>query len=787
MNIGQEYTYWEFIKEHGVVIPLIQRDYAQGREGKEDLRKRFLGDLKSALDTPKPIVLDFVYGVKDDDNHIIPLDGQQRLTTLWLLHWYIFLKSERNAMKDTLDVFRSFTYQTRISSRSFCEALCDHDHFIELRDSQKIREDIVGQTWFMSEWEQDPTVKAMLNMLGGKEQSIETVFCGCNKDKFLSYWKALIGTVDKCPIVFYYLPIDGEVLQNPDDIYIKMNARGEHLTDFENFKADLIKHVGENKGAWACFDEQHPELALSKLIDDDWTNVFWNDLENKACVDPLPSVDKQFFAFLNRFFLNRILKEISLSEKEMNTFGTEDFKYDNDSKETKQLRLFFYLYSNKEAEVGLSGYRDFQIYKDAEVITSDAFQDLKQVFQGLTELLKGQKYVEKRRNVFRSTWGSNNADENGKNEDKQFYFLPRLSDGKDSDSESVIPITQPQRVVFYGICCYLESGEYNDGSFKEWMRFVWNMAENSDVQNIQNMKEAILKIDRVKAYSHSIIDYLKAAAEEGGDSYLSRQWNEEICKAKIYDVKQKDIVSAEEKFKGSIRFLLTDDNRFLEHTYITKAQALINPADKDDYQWLLEILKYIPHDALDKTKSLEFKVKTGDKIKAVNRFEYIGKAIRSYLDSCSSPSPCATAETKTPDWVDTLLALGSKDSNWKMLMEYSSSKKVQKYFMSDPQTGIYLYKGGVWKKDDCILLASVDGDIQDKIKKRNGFIKHMLENEGWVLCFDDARLEQSKISPDNDYKHYGRTIVLEKGDQFLYCGVGKYYDKNGVLGDYLIP
>ena len=780
MNIGQKFTYWEFIKEHGVVIPLIQRDYAQGREGKEDLRKRFLGDLKSALDGRKSLVLDFVYGVIDDDNHIIPLDGQQRLTTLWLLHWYIYLKSEKNAMQDKLDVFRSFTYQTRISSRSFCEALCDH--FSELRNSHEIRKDIVGQTWFMSEWEQDPTVKAMLNMLGGTEQSIETVFGSCNTDKFQSYWKALFDPAVNCPIVFYYLPIDGEVLQNPDDIYIKMNARGEHLTDFENFKADLVKYVGENRLDWECFDKQHPELELSKMIDDQWTNVFWNDLEEsqKKCDNPLPSVDKQFFAFLNRFFLNRILKEISMSEKEMNKFGTKEFekRFGNDSKEVKLLRLFFYLYSNKEAEVGLSGYRDFQIYKDAGVIEPDVFQELKNVFQRLDELRNVQKDVNKRRSHFRPNWNSDDANSN--DERKLFYYLPRFFDSKDSDSVSVSPITQLQRVVFYGICCYLESGAYDAKSFNEWVRFVWNMAENSDIQNIQSMKEAIIKIDGVKTCSHNIIDYLKTANNpEGGDSYLSRQWDEEIRKAKNYDKKRNVIIAAEKEFKGSIRFLLTVDNRFLKSSYVDKAKKLINPDDKDDYKWLLTILKYIPFDSLDwfddKKKSLEFKVKTGDKIKAVNRFEYIGTAMRSYLDFQKST---VTPSTVTPDWVNTLLILGSKDTNWKKLMEYSSAKMIRKYFWWDKNTptGIYLYKGSVWKKDDCILLASQVPDLQEKIKNRNKFINNKLEAGGWELCFDDALLDQEKISPDNGNKHYGRAIVLKNGDKFLYCGVDKYYE-----------
>jgi hypothetical protein len=39
-------TFWNFLKNNHIEIPIIQRDYAQGRLGKENLRKSFLGDLK---------------------------------------------------------------------------------------------------------------------------------------------------------------------------------------------------------------------------------------------------------------------------------------------------------------------------------------------------------------------------------------------------------------------------------------------------------------------------------------------------------------------------------------------------------------------------------------------------------------------------------------------------------------------------------------------------------------------------------------------------------------------
>ena len=151
MSVGKKHTYWQFIKGNGVVIPLIQRDYAQGREGKAELRKRFLENVKDALlkkTSADPLILDFVYGV-DDNKNIIPLDGQQRLTTLWLLHWYIYLKSKKKP--ENLNYFQRFTYQTRISSRNFCEELVNRKHFEQLRNlakTESIKECIVKQTWF---------------------------------------------------------------------------------------------------------------------------------------------------------------------------------------------------------------------------------------------------------------------------------------------------------------------------------------------------------------------------------------------------------------------------------------------------------------------------------------------------------------------------------------------------------------------------------------------------------------------------------------------------------------
>jgi hypothetical protein len=101
-----------------IEIPLIQRDYAQGRtDGRAtDIRARFLDVLHDALTNGTKVGLDFVYGDVEGGT-LRPLDGQQRLTTLFLLHWYL---GHRAGQINDRQPWMSFSYATRPSARLFC-------------------------------------------------------------------------------------------------------------------------------------------------------------------------------------------------------------------------------------------------------------------------------------------------------------------------------------------------------------------------------------------------------------------------------------------------------------------------------------------------------------------------------------------------------------------------------------------------------------------------------------------------------------------------------------------
>jgi uncharacterized protein with ParB-like and HNH nuclease domain len=84
----------ELLKNHKIEIPIIQRDYAQGRKDKKEIRINFLTALHQSILEDKNIKLDFIYGSIVDDS-FQPLDGQQRLTTLFLLCYYACVKDNQ--------------------------------------------------------------------------------------------------------------------------------------------------------------------------------------------------------------------------------------------------------------------------------------------------------------------------------------------------------------------------------------------------------------------------------------------------------------------------------------------------------------------------------------------------------------------------------------------------------------------------------------------------------------------------------------------------------------------
>lgn len=238
-----------------IVIPLIQRDYAQGRTtgAAERIRRDFVSEIHSHIISGQRLSLDFVYG-ELSNGRFVPLDGQQRLTTLLLVHLYIESVTG-NAGKTEY----RFTYETRESSKRFVESLIKNagQTLAQAKAETTISEMIKDEPWWFRAWGDDPTVAGMLTML----DEIHRVFYA---DREAAY-QSLFGSGKPC-ITFEHMPITG--FHDADDLYIKMNARGLPLTDFEKFKNRLVGDI-----------EQHlapaQATAAKTALDGMWTDTLW--------------------------------------------------------------------------------------------------------------------------------------------------------------------------------------------------------------------------------------------------------------------------------------------------------------------------------------------------------------------------------------------------------------------------------------------------------------------------------------------------------------------------------
>ena len=256
-TIGILTSFSDFIKDHYVEIPRIQRDYTygSGTPKTEEVVDKLLSDIFSTLNNPdKEMILDFVYGCKNEKGNFEPLDGQQRLTTLFLLHLYAAWGAD--APTSSL-VFR---YSTRDNTSVFCESITDPAKFIYDRNGGRVSEQIKDCAFFRASFQDDPSIMSMLVVL----DKIEAKFKDEAADGKL--WKQL---TQNCRIKFYSLDFGDFGLS--DDLYIKMNSRGKGLTDYEIFKSQLEKYIDVTLG------EKELMYEVAKKFDTDYTDLVWSE------------------------------------------------------------------------------------------------------------------------------------------------------------------------------------------------------------------------------------------------------------------------------------------------------------------------------------------------------------------------------------------------------------------------------------------------------------------------------------------------------------------------------
>ena len=257
-----------------ISIPAIQRDYAFGRNNVESRRKRinFVSSLSNVINGKEAnLHLDFIYGKHVGDS-FIPLDGQQRITTLWLLAIYL---AKKNNITD--NYLSNFTYATRTSTREFCSAIIEEPWNADETSVDYFQ----SRKWFFNSWRYDPTISGMLVMLEEIHKQLPDSGNYDNLNK----------------ITFSFL--DVEELGQPEELYVKMNSRGKPLSEWDNFKAELFGI---------------PDSApFKKWIDNEFLDFFWQLGDDGK--DRPENTEKRMLRF---FYLNLFLNRLMIGQEKNN-------------------------------------------------------------------------------------------------------------------------------------------------------------------------------------------------------------------------------------------------------------------------------------------------------------------------------------------------------------------------------------------------------------------------------------------------------------------------------------
>jgi hypothetical protein len=483
--IAEETSFWELLQKLKIEIPIIQRDYAQGRIGEEKVRQRFLRALYDTIISSATLELDFIYGSKESGS-LQPLDGQQRLTTLFLLHWYAACKD--GILMNLEAVFKNFTYETRFSSRTFCEKLSLNQlNFGELLpaddgEENRVSNTITDASWFFLAWRKDPTISAMLNMLN----DIDAIF----KD-VPALWQKLTGSRS---ISFQYVELKNFGLS--DDLYIKMNARGKALTAFENFKARLERHI--NQPTW----EQSGTAKFAENLDTTWTDLFWGRVNNPE------DIDTAFIKYFAGAAINLYAQDgkiaastADLERKRIELQKRTKGKITDEAITRALLEERIEVLFNQPTELDPS---DFQQPADLEYLAA-----------GLTQYAKIYKYKQGIDLENLNLWDFTAADTD------IFHECSRPKG----------QTTYKQRVLFYAQTAFLLKNENTDEALHNWMRVIRNIVEQATIDSAGTFIGAIGLIHELSAGCIDIYAYL--ADNKVRSNFAEKQVSEECWKAEL--------------------------------------------------------------------------------------------------------------------------------------------------------------------------------------------------------------------------------------------------------------
>lgn len=561
-SIGKQLTFWKLSNEYKIVVPKIQRDYIQGRNNDVVKRNReeFINELFDSLVKNKSMSLNFVYGTMPNNNEFIPIDGQQRLTTLFLLHLYILAKKDDTDKIKILQ--KKFSYETRYTTNRFLEVLAD-DLPKLVKDDKNLDVKIRNLGRYVSTWENDPNVVSCIVML----QLINKCYNEKikNDDALLNkIAKMLID--DNCPITFMWLQLPNS-FGSDNQLYIRMNSRGKQLTDFENFKAELYEKIFNNDEINNLHKNDIDEFK--KKIDGDWYSMFWHanlckkDNQNKNFDEENIEIRAALIdSILQHIFHWTVVSSICLNKTvDLSLLRKEE-------KESRKLDIYSRLYPSCDIKkVYIDDYLD--LYKNIDNgegknqtknVEMEFFNDSINNFAIILDFMKllKDKAIFKFliKDIFQINYGK---------KDSYVYTIRQYG----------------ARVLLYSITKFARDYGLNNEDkekmiedFKPWYRVVLNLVSTQEIDSPDDFQSAIKALNECnfkvcEDVNSSLKAWLAQLQKENNKAFRSAQVNEEILKLDLIrnDGWKEAILSAEntdfdsdyksrDYFRGQIGFLL---------------------------------------------------------------------------------------------------------------------------------------------------------------------------------------------------------------------------------------
>lgn len=599
MSYDDIYSFYKLISEYKITIPVIQRAYAEGRRTKqaEDVRKSIVASIIKATAENKPLFFDFVYGnVLPPENKgamskFVPFDGQQRLTTLFLFHRYVFERAN-----EPRNILKNFSYETRASAKEFIEKLCDND--IIPADKSDVSDYIKDQKWFYTAWLNDPTISSMLVVL----DEIHKQTCEQNID----FCKALSHLKDST-ITFHFLNMEENGL--PAATYVKMNARGKSLTAFENFKASLEEFLKDKE------DKEDKNEKLSETfknnIDGKWLDLFYAQTK-----PDLP--DALIMAFFNRHLLNVWVLEFP----NISGDNSPDELYALNEKIRSDLIPF----------PQIDTFISWDIYKTI-LAKCPIEKTIRPIFNFLEYACdENQDPIIKNIRPYQ----------------KWDVFKGKVSNLSESDEP------YPFKVAFYALMSYFGQDGYDTKSFSDWMRIVWNIVENQTIDDNDSYLYALRLFDELAKNSHRIYEFLSDSNNKITSDFAKEQVEEERLKARkilVSPAWEEKILEAEryEILLGKINILFQSGENTTEDEFERRFTLLKSLHKNEDKYHIVKVLvsyynKQIPSEKInlintpENLKQLvtkvffkEFKIIETDTINPAIKYEWIKELARTTL------------------------------------------------------------------------------------------------------------------------------------------------------------